>query len=131
MLSISLASIVVYTMKHDEVSSRYDVLITLLLTVIAFQFVVTSYLPNISYLTLLDKYILFCFVFLIINMIIIAGLSFVEIGEDALNEDEYREREIYCALAVLSLFVVGNTYFGMKHWGDFSIETSWKYCHQR
>ena len=109
MLSISLSSIIVYTMRPDDVSSRYDVLITLLLTVIAFQFVVTSYLPNISYLTLLDKYILFCFAFLILNMIIIAILSIIE-----LENGYYQEIELYSALSVLSLFVISNTYFALK-----------------
>lgn len=40
----------------DGLGDRIGFLITLILAAVAFQFIVSQYLPNVSYLTLLDKY---------------------------------------------------------------------------
>lgn len=40
----------------DDFSSRTSITLTLLLTVVAFKFISISWLPNIPYLTMLDKY---------------------------------------------------------------------------
>ncbi len=47
-----------------EVASRLSTTLTLLLTAVAFKFVVGESLPKIAYLTLLDKYMLVAFTFL-------------------------------------------------------------------
>jgi hypothetical protein len=52
--------------------------LTLVLTAVAFKFVVSQNLPNISYLTLLDKYVLTSFVMLFIVVVenaVVAKLS--------------------------------------------------------
>lgn len=45
-------------------ADRLGLSLTLVLTAVAFKFVISADLPKISYLTLLDKYVLGCFVFL-------------------------------------------------------------------
>jgi hypothetical protein len=47
-----------FALPIEELGGRLQGVLTLLLTAIAFKFVVTSYIPKLPYLTLLDKYIL-------------------------------------------------------------------------
>merc|ERR1739848_80717 len=60
---ISLCALTMFGMKTDEVGGRLQHGFTLLLTAVAFQFVVSQSLPNIPYLTVLDKYVIciFCY----------------------------------------------------------------------
>ena len=48
----------VVRIDRSELSDRMGVTINLLLTLVAFKFVMTSYVPPTSYLTLMDKYML-------------------------------------------------------------------------
>ena len=48
---------------------RLSVTLTLILTAVAYKFVVAASLPQVSYLTLLDTHVLICFGFLVINVI--------------------------------------------------------------
>mmetsp|Transcript_22890 Transcript_22890/g.36751 ORF Transcript_22890/g.36751 Transcript_22890/m.36751 type:complete len:449 (+) Transcript_22890:30-1376(+) len=71
----------------DDLSDRLGFVVTLLLTAVAFQFVVSTELPKLPYLTLLDEYIVLSFVFLFLVMIMIgvaplAGDSATYDGED-------------------------------------------------
>jgi hypothetical protein len=52
-----------------DTSDRLSITLTLLLTAVAYKFVVASAIPQVSYLTLLDQYISFCFGFICIIMI--------------------------------------------------------------
>ena len=56
----------------DGLSDRFGYLVTLLLTAVAFQFVISTEMPNVPYLTILDSYIIASFCFLFILMIMIA-----------------------------------------------------------
>lgn len=47
----------------SEIGTRLSTATTLFLTVIAFQFVVSSLLPKLPYLTITDYYVLFCLIF--------------------------------------------------------------------
>lgn len=47
-----------------DFTSRLSILITVLLTAVAFKFVINTWVPSISYLTLLDKYIIVSFLFI-------------------------------------------------------------------
>ena len=53
-----------------DLPDRYGFGVTLLLTAVAFQFVVSTELPKLPYLTLLDEYIVlsFCFLFMVMLM---------------------------------------------------------------
>lgn len=47
-----------------DIGTRLSFTMTLLLTAVAYKFVVTSALPQISYLTIMDKYVNMCFLFI-------------------------------------------------------------------
>ena len=72
----------------DGLADRYGFLVTLLLTAVAFQFVLSAEMPNVPYLTVLDKYIICSFCYLFILMIMMAIIPSVgdrynhEPGED-------------------------------------------------
>ncbi|XP_078360747.1 cys-loop ligand-gated ion channel-like [Oculina patagonica] len=61
---IDILSFCSFSVEISSPSDRLSVTLTLLLTAVAFKFVVSQSLPTISYLTLLDKYVLSGLVFL-------------------------------------------------------------------
>ena len=88
------------------VGDKLDYLITLLLTQVAYQFVLTTTLPNLPYLTLLDIYVSFGFVYIFLIMIFI--LIF-----DAIYDIE--ENPPVIALGVLiGVFVVFHIYIAIR-----------------
>ncbi len=50
-----------YAVPPDEFGDRASILFTLLLAQVAYKHVIAEKLPNISYMTLLDCYVFFCF----------------------------------------------------------------------
>merc|ERR1719334_635235 len=73
---LSFCSMAVFSLdKDDGLSDRYDVLLTLLLAAVAFQYIINSELPKLPYLTLMDIYVLFsfAFVFMVIACVFSAG----------------------------------------------------------
>lgn len=57
-----LAAFSVVGIPFDELANRMGITMTLLLTIVAFKFVIATYVPPTPYLTLLDKYILAAFI---------------------------------------------------------------------
>ena len=64
---ISILAFTSFSIDRSDIGKRLSVSLTLLLTVVAFKNFVSSILPKVSYLTLLDKYVLFnvAFIFLV------------------------------------------------------------------
>eukprot|EP00937_MAST-01D_sp_MAST-1D-sp2_P005477 g5477.t1 len=85
-----------------KVEERISINATLLLTLAALQFLQGDALPKVPYLTLLDKYLLFCFFFLVI---LCAENGFVTLFEDA---DERVRADGACYLAVLVVYCLCN-----------------------
>ena len=54
---ISASTLVVYVIEPEDVADRFSMLFTILLTMVAFQYVVQSSIPSVPYLTFLDKYV--------------------------------------------------------------------------
>ena len=52
-----------FSIKSTEPGNRLQVTLTLLLTSIAFKYVISQSLPTVSYLTVMDKYIMCCTLF--------------------------------------------------------------------
>jgi len=78
---LSFCSMAVFSLdKDDGLSDRYDVLLTLLLAAVAFQYIINSELPKLPYLTLMDIYVLFSFsfVFMVIGCVFTGGVLEVE-----------------------------------------------------
>ena len=61
---ITLMSFVAFVLKEDMLGDRLAFLITLLLTAVAFRFIVNDMLPNVPYMTYLEKYIFTSFLFI-------------------------------------------------------------------
>ena len=55
-----------FVINRDDVADRLSVSVTLMLAAVAFRFVVSTMLPKVSYLTIMDYYLLIGFVALII-----------------------------------------------------------------
>eukprot|EP01084_Bolivina_argentea_P172586 298973_1 len=53
---ITLSTFLVYSLDSESIADKYSLLLTLLLTGVAFQFVIGAYIPNLPYLTILDQY---------------------------------------------------------------------------
>lgn len=62
-----------FSIELDDLSSRLSVILTLLLSAVAFKYVINQYIPNISYITVLDAYIMLSY-----------GLFFVAAFESAM-----------------------------------------------
>ena len=58
-------SFTVSSIPLDDVQGRLSVTLTLLLTLVAYKLVISAELPAVSYLTILDKYILVCILLLV------------------------------------------------------------------
>ena len=52
-----------FAVSIDSIGDRIQITLTLLLTSVAFKYYVQQFVPTVSYLTFLDKYILACMVF--------------------------------------------------------------------
>jgi hypothetical protein len=53
-----------FSISPNDSTDRLELNFTLVLTTVAFKYTVSSYLPRITYLTLMDKYVLLTFMFL-------------------------------------------------------------------
>eukprot|EP00966_Prymnesium_polylepis_P248373 5742394-Prymnesium_polylepis.1 len=67
MASFVLLSFTQYPIDYDDSGTRLSITLTLVLTAAAYKFAVSSMVPTISYLTLLDKYVLFSWVVIMLN----------------------------------------------------------------
>ena len=97
----------------DDLSDRFGLTVTLLLTAVAFQFVVSSELPQLPYLTLLDEYIIMSFIFLFIVMVMVGLIPLTGNRYDYDSEDEESHRnhiitkvDYYTFLVSLGILVV-------------------------
>ena len=90
----------------EGIAMRLDLSMTILLTAVAFKFVTVSFLPQISYLTLIDKFVLMCMAFLVLVFTIhtIAGvLLLAEVGNDVIAIIDWAFLGLLCMLYVLKL----------------------------
>lgn len=63
-LLFRVAQVLVFTaygVQRDNIGDRMAINLTLVLTAVAFKYVVKEEIPNVPYLTILDKYILIGF----------------------------------------------------------------------
>jgi len=71
---VSLAVIPAFMIPSEDLSDRLAHVTTLFLTAVAYQLVVSSSLPNLEYMTLMDKYILTLNVYMLMAMGIIIAV---------------------------------------------------------
>ena len=63
MTLMTTSSLSVFTLDVDDGGGRLTAILTIFLTKVSFLFAISTLLPKISYLTILDKYILACMIF--------------------------------------------------------------------
>lgn len=81
-LIMSMCSLCVFILDEvDGLADRYGVLFNLLLAAVAFQYIINTELPNLSYLTLMDTYVLFSFAFVFLVIVLVSITGFFEVVE--------------------------------------------------
>ena len=63
MVAINAIALGAFSIPRHDSSSRLGVSVTMVLTVVAFKLEISSSLPDLSYLTLLDKFVLISFMY--------------------------------------------------------------------
>ena len=72
----------VFVAADDETMGILGYLVTLLLAAIAFQFVISSSISKVPYLTLLDKYVICCFSFLFGIMVQVSIIKVINLASN-------------------------------------------------
>jgi len=132
---ISFLAFTSFAIEVTDTGKRLSVSLTLLLTVVAFKNFVSSILPKVSYLTLMDKYVLFnvAFIFLVSVQNAVVGKVTSRL------QDQYDGAFFYFSIAVYilfqSIFIVASVRavkksrcrFRERFIGEFSIiKTLWR-----
>lgn len=89
----------------EDLADRLSVTITLLLTLTAYKIVAANSVPDVPYLTLLDKYVVGCYLF----SALIAGQNGA--ASVLLTDDE--QFNLISGLVLLGLWVLFNLAYGM------------------
>jgi len=107
MACISLLALCSFSLGEDDLGDRLNLIITLILTAVAFSYVVFDSLPNVPYLTYMDKYILGSYGFLVALMII-----------SSLLKQEWYTQEVDHTVFWLSFayLIIYNVGFGIYGW---------------
>jgi len=106
MVMFVLLSMLQWVVPRYDAPSRLSITLTLVLTAAAYKFAVSTMMPAISYLTILDKYVIFCW-------LTIMAAAF-EGGLLAVPPENSEAADVVdrALLGVtLATFVVGNAYF--------------------
>jgi len=102
---LSFCSLAVFTLDKEDVASRYETLLTLLLAAVAFQYIINSELPKLPYLTLMDIYVLFSFTFVFVVIVLVSISGYFEVEQSVDN--------LFFCVALL-IFVIFHVCFVIK-----------------
>ena len=96
-----------FGISAGDIGDRLSYAVTMALTIVAFQFIISERLPQVNYMTLLDKYNLYIFslvLFVTVESTIVGynGEGLIPHGQDI---DEI------CGYIFLVFFIVGNIFF--------------------
>lgn len=97
---IVLTNVVVFGIPATEVSDRNSISITLLLTLVAFKFVLQQDVPEVSYMTYMDYYVLVSFFFVVLAIFENLFISFVTDTESR-DEIDFYWHIVYVGVWVL------------------------------
>ena len=99
-----LCSFASFSIDEEHTGDKLNVSLMTLLTVIALKFSTTQLLPRVSYLTLLDSYIIFCIFFQILVIVQNSLYTIIDIGY----------YDIYSIILLGSILITINIYFCIK-----------------
>ena len=96
-----------FGIASDEIGERLSYAITMALTIVAFQFIISERLPKVNYMTLLDKYNFYIFSLVLFMTVetTIVGYNGQGLIENAADIDDM------CAYIFLAVFIGGNLLF--------------------
>jgi hypothetical protein len=102
---ISSTTCAAFAVPAEEVADRCSITLTILLTTVAYKYVVVEKLPEISYLTFLDKYIM-----TVLSGQILLTLMFTIVGANTMDAEEAPEWEFSnYAMESTIFFLIGLT----------------------
>ena len=103
-----------------SIADRLSVTLTLLLTSVAYKFVVASSLPQVSYLTYLDFYVLTCFGVQVLIALLNVLFPYLEYRASILGQsvEFVSNLEYYVVVVLLVMYLVGNIVLRIltRHW---------------
>jgi len=102
----------------DNIEGRLNYAITLVLTIVALQFVISSELPKVAYFTFLDKYNFFIFGFIFSTVV---ESMLVGYHESGIFEDNKKVDNTF-AFILAGLYGVGNLLFILLAWRAYKVE---------
>jgi len=111
MVMLGLLSFCTFGFQSTDLSGRLSFCVTLVLAIVAFQFIISSSLPQGSYLTLIDKYNIFIFLF-----VLVITIESVIVGWQEKGIDNSEAIDHWVAIISLIIFTGGNMYFGIYVW---------------
>ncbi len=92
-----------FAIPRGEIADRLSVTVTLMLAAVAFQFIVSTMLPKVSYLTVMDYYMLSGFVMLILMVLENAVCGAIE------SDDVGNAIDLWCSIVfggMLNIFYI-------------------------
>jgi hypothetical protein len=105
-LLIVVCASLVFFVRPRYVEGRIGLGITALLTLVALQLTATASLPDVDYLTMLDKVFLLAYLFIIVALARVVATSWR--GADTESEAEIKQADRRWAAGVLVLYLVAN-----------------------
>jgi len=91
LILLNLMCLCVWAVPHTDAGSRLEIALTLVLTAVAFKTQTADWIPRVSYLTLLDKYILVSFLYMTLVVVENFVLGYLSLQFDAEVEVERAE----------------------------------------
>lgn len=111
MACLTSMALVAFVMEPDDVADRSAHIITLLLTAVAFKFVIADVLPKTGYLTFVDKYVLSCF-----GLLFFCEVETGVVGMVCRYSD--KDTAVYidhaCAIGFIALLLLIQVVFGVR-----------------
>ena len=101
---------------NDSTADRFGYVSTMLLTAVAFMLVTASFIPHLNYLTLLDKYVYFVFVF-ILWIAILVGIS--GFWHDELDNEK---TDHFLLIINLTIWTLVHIIFGIQSYRAYTLE---------
>jgi len=90
---ITFLSLTCFALDYEDIGERLNLAVMIVLTLVAFQHTIFSKLPNIPYLTFMDKYILLSFLFVSTVLLESSFIPIVSYWDLEELEDEEIEQE--------------------------------------
>jgi len=105
-----------FSLDPEDLGDRFGIVLTLLLTATAFKFVVSDSLPKVTYMTVLDKYVSYCNLVLILFVLYFSTVPHLDFVHDIFDDDVHRaELTIFLPMAA-AVWILFNLVFLYRVW---------------